>query len=156
MWDPTLAMRHHAQCGLTRMGMLLTCMSHADSLLAILAPRAPPKHVRERHDDEAADADWERSDPARFTLPANAAPAKKRLAAFLRRRLRLPDVVLVILFGVRPWAWAAFLAWIVGAPIAHRLDVSALRRSSSVLSWLAASACMQRCCMHGTTIAWDM
>ena len=43
--------------------------------------------------------------------------------AFLRERLRLPDVALVVLFGVRPWVWAALVVWLICAPIAHRLEV---------------------------------
>ena len=114
---------------------------HADSLLAILAPRAPPKHVQQRHDDEAAEADGGPNDPARFSMPANASPAKKRLAAFLQERLRLPDLVLVVIFGVRSWVWAAFLAWLIGAPIAHRLEV---RSTPAHLTPL--HRCMHACC----------
>ena len=121
---------------------------HADSLLAILAPRAPPKHVQQRHDAETADADGGPDDPARFSLPANASPAKKRLVAFLRQRLRLPDVALVILFGVRPWVWAAFLAWMIGAPIAHRLEVC------FVATYTIPYRVRMQCCMHLAGILW--
>jgi hypothetical protein len=113
----------HARSRALHKSTLNSACAHADSLLAILAPKAPPKHVQQQHDKDSGDADWERSDPARFALPANASPAKKRLVAFLRQRLRLPDVALVVLFGIRPWVWVAFLAWMIGAPIAHRLEV---------------------------------
>ena len=56
-------------------------------------------------------------------LPANASATKKRLAAFLKQRLRIPDVALIILFNVRPWAWAVLAAWLMGAPLASRLEV---------------------------------
>lgn len=94
---------------------------HADSLLAILAPKAPPQYLQDLQ--ELADDAGELNDPARFRLPANASPAKQRLVAFLRERLRLPDVALVVLFGVRPWVWAALVMWLICAPIAHRLEV---------------------------------
>lgn len=56
-------------------------------------------------------------------LPANASATKKRVAAFLKQRLRIPDVALIILFNVRPWAWAALAAWLIGAPLASRMEV---------------------------------
>ena len=62
-------------------------------------------------------------DAVRFQLPADASPWTRAAASFCQGRLRLPELVLVVLFGVRPWAWAALAAWLVGAPLAHRLEV---------------------------------
>ena len=59
-------------------------------------------------------------------LPANASATKKRLATFLKQRLKLPDVVLIILFSVRPWAWALLVAWLVGARLASFIEVGLL------------------------------
>ena len=140
----------------------------ADTLLAVIPPRPPPKHLHSACDSSAGEpGSWD--DPARFRcccktvhqrvfgalalfscqmyhraarhdqaaravwtlcevatqcrLPTNASATKKRLAAFLKQRLRIPDVALIILFNVRPWAWAVLAAWLMGAPLASRLEV---------------------------------
>ena len=134
----------------------------ADTLLAVIPPRAPPKHLHSACDSSAGEpGSWD--DPARFRcscwryhvlvlrcgrssliqfqivqqglygqslmgamqcrLPANASATKKRVAAFLKQRLRIPDVALIVLFSVRPWAWALLAAWLVGAPLASRMEV---------------------------------
>ena len=56
-------------------------------------------------------------------LPANAPEAKKRIATFLKQRLKLPDVALIILFSIRPWAWALLVAWLIGSSLAARFEV---------------------------------
>lgn len=102
---------------------------HADAILAILAPPPPPKHLQRDASDAPADFEEDSfNDPARFRLPANATPLRRKMAAFLQHRLKLPDVVLVVLFGVRPWAWVLFLAWLVAAPVAAAYKVAPLSR----------------------------
>ena len=56
-------------------------------------------------------------------LPANAPEAKKRMAAFLKQRLKIPDVALIILFSIRPWAWALLVAWLIGSSLAAKFEV---------------------------------
>ena len=56
-------------------------------------------------------------------LPANAPEAKKRMAAFLKQRLKVPDVALIILFSIRPWAWALLVAWLIGSSLAAKFEV---------------------------------
>ena len=70
-------------------------------------------------------------------LPANASATKKRIAAFLKQRLRMPDVALVVLFNVRPWAWTLLAAWLVGAPLASRMEVRDARYLESCRRMLA-------------------
>lgn len=65
----------------------------------------------------------EAADAVRFHLPADASPWVRAAAAFCQRRLRLPELLLVVLFSIRPWVWAAAAAWLVGAPLAHRFEV---------------------------------
>ncbi len=95
----------------------------ADSFLAVLAPPVPPKHVQETGEASSSFEEGSVNDPARFRLPANASPLRKRIAAFLQHRLKLPEVVLVIIFSVKPSVWLAFLAWMAAAPIASRFQV---------------------------------
>ena len=56
-------------------------------------------------------------------LPANAPEAKKRMAAFLKQRLKVPDVALIILFSIRPWAWVVLVAWLIGSSLAAKFEV---------------------------------
>jgi len=88
-----------------------------------LAPRAPPKHVHDSSDPSTSFEEGSLNDPARFRLPANASPLRKRVAAFLQHRLKLPEVLLVILFSIKPRVWLAFLAWLVAAPVAAAYQV---------------------------------
>lgn len=62
-------------------------------------------------------------------LPANAPEAKKRMAAFLKQRLKIPDVALIILFSIRPWAWALLVAWLIGSSLAAKFEVRLHKRS---------------------------
>ncbi|CAL8462591.1 g2124 [Coccomyxa elongata] len=98
-------------------------LQDGDSFLAVLAPPMPPKHVQETGDASNSFEESSINDPARFRLPANASPLRKRIAAFLQHRLKLPEVVLVIIFSVKPSVWLAFLAWMAAAPIASRFQV---------------------------------
>ena len=71
----------------------------------------------------------------RFQLPADASPLTRRAAAFCQQRLRLPELLMVVLFSVRPWVWAAAAAWLAGAPLAHRLEVRALDPQNPHAHW---------------------
>jgi hypothetical protein len=102
-------------------------------VLAVLAPPTPPEHLREAGKADSGFEDGSMADPARFQLPANASPFQKRAAAFLRHRLGLPDVVLVILFGIRAWMWAALAAWLIAGPIAAKFKARAPPPHSSTL-----------------------
>ena len=73
----------------------------------------------------------------RFQLPADASPLTRRVAAFCQQRLRLPELLMVVLFAVRPWVWAAAAAWFAGAPLAHRLEV---RQRPVLRPWVTPSA----------------
>ena len=70
-------------------------------------------------------------------LPANASEAKKRIAAFLKQRLKIPDVALIILFSIRPWAWALHLAWLFGSSLAAKFEVR-LHKGSCCLGVVVA------------------
>lgn len=96
----------------------------ADSILAVVAPRAPPKAVRELAagggggQDDAADDDL-----LRLRLPANAPRWQRALAHFLQHRLRLPEALLALLLHVGPRIWLGLLAWMAGARLAAAYDL---------------------------------
>ena len=70
----------------------------------------------------------------RFQLSADASPLTRRAAAFCQQRLHLPELLMVVLFSVRPWVWAAAAAWLAGAPLAHRLEVRSAAATNAVPS----------------------
>jgi len=84
-------------------------------------------------------------------LPANASATKKQIAAFLKQRLKMPDVSLIILFSVKPWAWTLLAAWLIGAPLASRLQVRTDVRSTlsepdgGYFGWVYAQTEFQVC-----------
>jgi hypothetical protein len=45
------------------------------------------------------------------------------LAHQLQTRLKLPNLLLTVLFSIKPSVWVGAILWIVGAPIAARLDL---------------------------------
>ncbi|KAK9845279.1 hypothetical protein WJX81_002128 [Elliptochloris bilobata] len=94
------------------------------SLLAVVVPLPPSQAAQAQADprpSEEADVD-----AARFQLPADASLLTRRAATFCQQRLRLPELLMVVLFSVRPWVWAALGAWLACAPLAHRLEVGPL------------------------------
>lgn len=96
-------------------------VQRADVVLAVAAARAPPQHLKEVAGD-AGHNDEEEGD-LRFRLPPDAPTWQRQLAAFLRLQVGLPDVVLIILFGVRRRSWLVLAVWMVGWPLAARLEV---------------------------------
>eukprot|EP00884_Botryococcus_braunii_P015264 jgi/Botrbrau1/2420/Bobra.0395s0045.2 len=91
-----------------------------DVVLAVAAARAPPEHIKE----VAAGCDNdEEEEELRFRLSPDAPAWQRSLVAFLRARVGLPDVFLIILFSIRPRSWIILGAWLVGFPLAARLEV---------------------------------
>ncbi len=109
---------------------VVTCI--ADSFLALLAPKTPPQHIQESSAASGSFDEGSVNDPARFRLPASASPLRKRIVAFLQHRLKLPEIVLVIIFSIKPWVWVAFLAWMAAAPIASSYEVHIWNCSGSI------------------------
>ena len=118
------ACAHPLACPLPPALLSLAHFPAADSILAVVAPRAPPKAVRELAaggggQDDAADDD----DPLRLRLPANAPRWQRALAHFLQHRLRLPEALLALLLHVGPRFWLGLVAWVAGARLAAAYEV---------------------------------
>ena len=104
--------------------LCLSLWPAADAVLAVVKP-SPPAGFLKRAETPSTSA-AEDSDALIFELPADASPLQRRVAAILQHKLHLPELLLIILFAVRPWVWAAALAWILCAAVADRMEVGPL------------------------------
>lgn len=87
----------------------------------ILAMRTrPPAAMHAAYEEEL---DPGESEDTRVRLPANASALERKLLAKLRHEHQLPEYILAIVFGIRLQTWLMLLAWLAGAPIAHKMQV---------------------------------
>jgi hypothetical protein len=86
----------------------------------VAAARRPPQHVKDAILGDGYDED---EGDLRFRLPPGAPPWQRSLVNFLRRRAHVPDVFLIIMFGIRARVWAGLAAWLLACPLAARLEV---------------------------------
>lgn len=95
--------------------------STAGSVLAVALPLPPAKF-------SLSNSAPEDDDPVQlsFQLPQGASSFQRQLARLLRDKLKLPEFVLVLVFGVRPWVWLATAAWIFFAPIVAHYELGPL------------------------------
>lgn len=103
----------------------------ADTVLAAVAPRAPPKAVRDAV--SGGGQEDEEEDPLRLRLPANAPAWKRSTVRFLRQRLRVPEALLALLMQVSLRAWLALAAWMAGARLAARWELGPLYMIGTIL-----------------------
>ena len=95
--------------------------AHIDTVLAVVAPKAPPKALRdavsgggsEDDDDEAL---------LRLRLPPDA-PAWQRSLARWAQRARVPEAALALLLRVSGRFWLGLLAWCGGARLAASYEL---------------------------------
>lgn len=80
----------------------------------------PPAAVQSVYEE---DTDPGESEDTKVRLPANASSLERKLLAKLRHDFQLPEYILAIIFGIRLQTWLLFLAWLVGAPVAHALQL---------------------------------
>ncbi|KAA8522075.1 hypothetical protein F0562_012611 [Nyssa sinensis] len=96
-------------------------LSDGDSLLVAVKPKPPVKHIRDGLTDNNDD-----DDDLKFQLPQSTSGWKRRLFAFLRDKLRLPDMLLMAIFSLSLKVWTVIIIWFILAPIAHRWDLGPL------------------------------
>ncbi|PRW58332.1 ubiquitin family [Chlorella sorokiniana] len=106
-------------------------LQDGDTVLAAVAPRPPPKAVREAV--SGGGLEDEDDDPLRLRLPANAPAWKRSTVGFLRQRLHVPEAVLALLLSVSLRAWLALAAWMAGARLAARWDLGPLYIIATIL-----------------------
>ncbi|KAG0569976.1 hypothetical protein KC19_6G129500 [Ceratodon purpureus] len=62
----------------------------------------------------------------RFKLPESATPLQRQVATFLRSKLKVPDVALIVLFSISLRTWLLTILWFVLLPLARRWDLGPL------------------------------
>jgi hypothetical protein len=91
-------------------------LNEGDSLLAVVAPKPPAKHIQDREADD--------EDDLRFKLPETAPQWEKNLVFLLQNKLRVPvDILLMAIFSVSLKTWALIFLWFIMAPVAYRWDL---------------------------------
>ena len=92
-------------------------MLHTETILAVVnrAPVATHPVNDEGSPDEP--------ETLKLKLPATARRWERQLLSKLRHDWHVPETVLVILFALRLRTWLAIVAWVVGAPVAHKFSL---------------------------------
>lgn len=90
-------------------------LNDGDSLIVAVKPKAP---VGLNIDDDDEDL--------KFQLPQSTSQRKKKLYSFLRNKLKLPDILLMVTFSLSLKAWALIILWFILAPVAHKWDLGPL------------------------------
>lgn len=133
------AVHHAASCLLPATMLALNSrtlhanLHHADTVLAAVAPRPPPKAVRDAVSGGGGQEEDEDEDPLRLRLPANAPAWKRNTVRFLRQRLHVPEAALALLLRVSLRAWLALAAWMAGARLAARWELGPLYIIATIL-----------------------
>lgn len=104
------------------------------SMLAFVAPRLPSARHRDgitRGSGEYLDAEAE---DERFRLRSGASRGERFLARILQQQLKVPDVVLQLLFSIRSQTLITFVVWLCLCPIAARLHIGPLYVLGSIVA----------------------
>ncbi|KAJ7521257.1 hypothetical protein O6H91_19G044000 [Diphasiastrum complanatum] len=101
--------------------LLLANFVDGDSILAIVAPEAPSKQFQRRYGGFEDD-----DEDLRFKLPETANRVERFVAAFLREKLKVPDIVLMVIYSIGLRAWLLIVIWFTMAPILHQWDLGPL------------------------------
>ncbi|ONM35130.1 ubiquitin family protein, partial [Zea mays] len=91
-----------------------------DTLIVAVAPKPPVNHLL---DDDVEDKE---EDELKFRIPQMTTLCKRKFFMFLRDKLRLPDIILMLLFSLSMKAWIIIAMWFLLAPIAQKYDIGPL------------------------------
>uniref|UniRef100_A0A0E0EV41 Ubiquitin-like domain-containing protein n=1 Tax=Oryza meridionalis TaxID=40149 RepID=A0A0E0EV41_9ORYZ len=97
-------------------------LRHGDSLIVAVAPKPPANHLRDGDGDDDDDEEEE----LKFKIPETTTWWKRKIFIFLQDKLRLPDILLMVLFSLGIKAWVLIAMWFLFAPIAQMYDVGPL------------------------------
>ncbi|KAL5672962.1 hypothetical protein ACJX0J_017268, partial [Zea mays] len=90
------------------------------TLIVAVAPKPPVNHLL---DDDVEDKE---EDELKFRIPQMTTLCKRKFFMFLRDKLRLPDIILMLLFSLSMKAWIIIAMWFLLAPIAQKYDIGPL------------------------------
>ncbi|QCD81457.1 uncharacterized protein LOC114175776 isoform X1 [Vigna unguiculata] len=113
----SLVLRGCALCDMKNGDEVSVQLNDGDSLIVAVKPKPP---VKDEYDNDDDDEDL------KFRLPHSSSRWKKWLYTFLHDNLKLPDVVLMVIFTLSLKAWLLITLWFILAPVAHRWDLGPL------------------------------
>ncbi|KAK7346825.1 hypothetical protein VNO80_21348 [Phaseolus coccineus] len=113
----SLILRGCALCDMKNGDDLSVQLNDEDCLIVAVKPKPP---VKDEYDNDDDDEDL------KFRLPHSSSRWKKRLYSFLHDNLKLPDIVLMVIFTLSLKAWLLITLWFILAPVAHRWDLGPL------------------------------
>lgn len=102
-------------------------------MLAVVAPKPPPREVRQAVAGGGGGEDDE-EDPLRLRLPANAPAWQRATLRFLQHRLRVPEAVLALALRAGWRFWLGLLAWSAGARLAAAYEAGPLYIVGSLIA----------------------
>ncbi|XP_068651224.1 uncharacterized protein [Aristolochia californica] len=91
-------------------------LNDGDSLMVAVAPQPPAGLIGD--DDE--------DDDLRFRIPWSTSRWKRVVFTFLQEKMKVPDIMLMVLFSISLKGWAVIITWFLLAPVAHRWDLGPL------------------------------
>uniref|UniRef100_A0A7N0UWM4 Ubiquitin-like domain-containing protein n=1 Tax=Kalanchoe fedtschenkoi TaxID=63787 RepID=A0A7N0UWM4_KALFE len=94
---------------------VLLRLKHGDTIIAAVKPKSPAKHIRADYDED--------DDDLIFRIPQLTSKWKRKLYSFLRKKLKIPDIILIAIFSISLKTWLMIVTWFIMAPIAHRWDL---------------------------------
>lgn len=93
-------------------------LADGDTLISLVAPKAPPSHISSR-DGEVEDDEEE----LRLKLPEGASSLQCAIGDFLKKKLKFPDYLLMVFFWLKLRTWALIFLWILMAPIVQQWEL---------------------------------
>ncbi|XP_061368619.1 uncharacterized protein LOC133311574 [Gastrolobium bilobum] len=113
----SLILRGTALCDVKNGDDVYIQLNDGDCLIVAVKPKPP---VKDGYDNDDEDEDL------KFRLPHSSSWWKKRLYTFLHDNLKLPDILLMVIFTLSLKAWVFIIMWFMLAPVAHRWDLGPL------------------------------
>ncbi|GBG66255.1 hypothetical protein CBR_g57857 [Chara braunii] len=100
-------------------------LKDGDTLIAMAVPRAPPKEITALRTGiaGAGDHDDDEDEDMKFNPHGISPPWKRKLAIFLKDKLRLPDLLLIVIFSIKLHTWVLIIAWLCLSPVAAKWDL---------------------------------
>ncbi|CAL0331199.1 unnamed protein product [Lupinus luteus] len=113
----SLILHGDALCDMKNGDDIYIKLNDGDCLMVAVKPKPPVKDGYDNDDDE---------EDLKFQLPRSSSPWKRRLYSILHDKLKLPDIILMVIFTLSLKAWVFIIMWFIFAPVAHRWDLGPL------------------------------
>ncbi|KAF9625940.1 hypothetical protein IFM89_027808 [Coptis chinensis] len=90
-----------------------------DSIIVAVKPKSPTQLTQDGFDDDE-------DDELKFQIPQSTSRWKRKIFSFLHDKLKLPYILLTVIFSISLRAWALIILWFMLAPVAYRCDLGPL------------------------------